>query len=174
MNETMPESRPGHRILVVAAGSSLREESAAALRAVGYHAEGTGDVESGWSALCRQGYELLIVDRILPGKSGLRLVLRMSRANLTTPVVLVTEDSSPFDPQTHRQFRLVTVLPRPFGVERLLKVVCVILQNEQPAKREPSRVPLIGAGTNSPRHPGRNLKKRVRLSSARPAAHHAK
>ena len=90
--------QPGssRRILLVAADAPFREGSVSALCEAGYCAEGECDAELAWEALSRQGYELVVVDHRLPGRSGLRLVLRMSHANLTLPVVLVTEALSPF------------------------------------------------------------------------------
>jgi DNA-binding response OmpR family regulator len=149
-NSDRPEA--SSRILLVAADIAFREWSASALRKAGYCAEGACDAEEAWEALRRHGYELLVVEHKLPGRSGLRLVLRMNHANLTLPVVLVTEAPVTFDRRSHRLLRSVTVLPRPFGADRLIEIVLMSLRSAQPAKHVQRPLPVIEDGTNSPRH----------------------
>ena len=168
MNRSFAPSGNSRRILLVAADVKFREWSESALCDAGYSADGEASAESAWSALRQCGYELLVIDHRLPGCSGLRFVLRLRTANVALPVVLVTEALLPFAPQAHRSLHAVTVLPRPFGVEHLLKIVLATFQSARPWAPAPTsaRVPLLEAGTVPPRHPVRAALRRLRRSPA--------
>jgi DNA-binding response OmpR family regulator len=150
MNKNFEQIGVSRRILLVAADKIFREWSASTLREAGYCAHCRDGAEAGWEELCRCAYRLLIIEQKLPGKSGLRLVLKMGQTKLTLPVLLITASPLPFDPQTHRELRSVTVLPRPFDADRLLEIVCVTLRSVHPAKPVLSRLPLINTGDDSP------------------------
>lgn len=136
-------SRADRRVLLVASDRKLRERNAAALRTAGYQAAIESDAEAAWAALGRHGYELLVLDHHLPGESGLRFVLRMRHANLTLPVILVTEASILFDLQTHQQLHSVTLLSGPFEAERLVELVHLALLSAPLVEPVEGRLSLI-------------------------------
>jgi len=143
------------RILLVTADTAVREMNASALRAAGYCPDGEGDTEVAWEALCRHGYELLLIYHKLPGESGLRLVLRMSQAHLTLPVVLVLDSPLSFDPRTHHRLHALTILTVPFSAEHLVETVFLTLQGASSTRSVAPRLPWIEAGANSRRHVSR-------------------
>ena len=168
MSRSFAPSGTSRRILLVADDEKFRDWSESALCDAGYSADSEANAEGAWSALRQRGYELLVIDHRLPGRSGLRFTLRLRSANLTLPVVLITDAALPFAPQEHRSLHAVTVLPRPFGVEHLLTIVLATFRSARPWAHAPTpaRVPLLEAGTVPPRHPVRAVLRRLRLSPA--------
>ena len=132
-------SKAPSRILVVASDLPFRDASIAHLKAAGYRSDGADDTDGAWDALHRYGYKLLVIDQKIPRGSALRFLLKISHANLSLPVVLVTEAPWPFDPRTHCRLRSVTVLPRPFTVEHLLEIILANSPNETPSGSLPQR-----------------------------------
>lgn len=147
-NETQLDGA-SRRILLVTADYSVRATSVSTLRAAGYCPDGEADTDVAWEALCRHGYELLVIDHKLPGGSGLRLVLKMSQAHLTLPVVLVIDSPLALDPRSHHRLRALTILTKPFNAERLVECVFLTLQGASATRPMASRLPLIEAGARS-------------------------
>jgi DNA-binding NtrC family response regulator len=151
MNRNTQSPRSVVRILFVASGGAFRDVNAATLREAGYLTESSSGAEEAWNTMRQRGYELLVVEQKLPGISGLRLVLRMSRAHLTIPVVLITESPQLFERRSHHLLRLVAVLPKPFGADQLVEIVVTTLRNAAPAKNVRHFVSTIeGARSFSP------------------------
>jgi DNA-binding NtrC family response regulator len=123
------------RILLVTGDRTFRDCGAAILCSAGFRAESACDAEEAWETLGQHGYELVVVEQELPGISGLRLVLRMSRSSLTLPVILITASPENFAPPSHRLLRLTNVVPKPLEGDRLLEIVAGALNNSEPAKR---------------------------------------
>jgi DNA-binding NtrC family response regulator len=152
MNRNSEQSKASRRILLVAASGTFREWSLAALREAGYCTQCVAGCDAPWEALRRTAYRLIVVEHSPPRNSGLRLVIRMSHANLTLPVLLVTEAALPLDQRAHRCFRSVTVLAKPFGADRLIEIVVATLLGAQSIRPYECLLPLIEAGGNSPHH----------------------
>ena len=126
------------RILLVEDEAELAGAIQAVLRAeqhvVDHVAEGLG----AWSLLCSElaTYNLLIVDWMLPGLSGVDLCRRLRGAGLTLPVLMLTALAD----TRHRVQGLDAgaddYLSKPFAMEELLARIRA-LQRRQPNYREP-------------------------------------
>ncbi len=82
----------------------------------------------------KQAYDIIILDRMLPGMDGLALLCRLRRQNITTPVIMVTA----MDTLQNRIEGLDTgaddYLTKPFEVEELLARIRALAR--RPAKIE--------------------------------------
>lgn len=105
-----------HRVLVADDQPAIRRLIQEILRTAGHYAD---LCENGQQALdlCAKGaYSLLILDVMMPGKTGFDVVREIRDQGLTIPVLLVTstvyEDALRFA----GEFEGVSVLPKPFSI----------------------------------------------------------
>ncbi|AJQ92958.1 phosphate regulon transcriptional regulator PhoB [Gynuella sunshinyii] len=133
----------GKTILVVDDETPIREMIAAALEMAGYHCIEAGDAQEAMSVVVDQKPDLLLLDWMLPGSSGVEICRRLKRDHLTAeiPVIMLTakgeEDhkiqgleagaddyiTKPFSPR-ELVARLKAVLRRatPPGIEEAIEV----------------------------------------------------
>lgn len=145
------QSLAAHRVLLVAGDKAFLERNASALRQAGCCVHSEDNAEQAWTTLGQHGYSLLVIDHNLPGRSGLRLAVRMRRAKLTVPVILVSEAPVPLKPREHQQLSTVTVLPRPFEDEHLHEMVLASLRHTQRDVCAQRILALAEGGPNSSR-----------------------
>lgn len=148
------------RVLLVGTDDDTRGLRETTLRDAGYLPDCAADIGEAWTAICRHGYRLLLVGHKLSGGSGLRLILRMSRAHLTLPVIFVIDGALSFEPQTHHHLQSLVVLAGPFHAQQLLATVLATLRPTQPIK--PLRTLGLIAANASPSQARPDLQKRVR------------
>jgi len=130
-------------ILIVDDESSIREMIAAALEMAGYHSLEAGDAQTALSIVVDQKPDLVLLDWMLPGVSGVEICRRLKKDDLTAeiPVIMLTakgeEDhkvqgleagaddyiTKPFSPR-ELVARLKAVLRRttPLGIESPIEV----------------------------------------------------
>ncbi len=77
------------RLLVVEDDSEIAQMLAEVLGEF-YAVELAADAERGLEVALRQHFEVMIVDRRLPGKSGIDLIAAIRRARITTPILMLT------------------------------------------------------------------------------------
>lgn len=132
---------PRARILLVEDDSVLAAGLVRGLRRAGFEVELATDGVQGTERACAPGFELVILDLMLPERDGFE-VLRQVRARSTVPIIVVTARTDL--PDRLRAFSLgaVDYLPKPFFVEELLARIQARLS--LPAS-EPQRV-VEGAG----------------------------
>lgn len=83
----MTEPRP--RVLVVDDESQMVSIVAFALETQGFQPDVARSAEQGWRMLCAEHYDLVVLDVMLPGASGIQLCERL-RAESEVPVILLT------------------------------------------------------------------------------------
>jgi two-component system, OmpR family, response regulator len=79
----------GKRLLLVEDDGGLASSLAARLRANGYVVEHQADGREGLAEALRQDFDVLVVDRMLPGMNGVELVKAL-RQRKDTPVIYLT------------------------------------------------------------------------------------
>lgn len=95
------------------------------LEAEGYSVEGAGDGRSGLARAVADDWDLVLLDLLLPGLSGLRLLEELHRRRPDMPVLILSARS---DLQTKlRGFALgaIDYVPKPFALDELLARVRV-------------------------------------------------
>ena len=78
------------RILLVEDDTELAEEICAELSSCGYLAMYQGNGLNGFYEAARENFDLLILDRLLPGMDGLTIVKKLRWAGVSTPVLLLS------------------------------------------------------------------------------------
>jgi DNA-binding NtrC family response regulator len=84
----MPEKKG--KILVIDDEAEIRESLETLLNLEGYHVETAADGESGLRALESKLYDLVLLDLMLPDRSGLEVLEALRKRDSETPVVVLT------------------------------------------------------------------------------------
>jgi DNA-binding response OmpR family regulator len=125
------ETNPRQRILVVDDHYAVRLFSTELLMDSGYEADAAEDGEVAWDALQLNDYDLLITENKMPKVSGVGLLKKMFAAQMTLPVIMVSE-TMPMD-ELKRQpwLQVEAMLEKSYAVAELLATVRnVLLAND--------------------------------------------
>lgn len=113
---------------------SIRDIEMYALSSAGFEVRGFEDGTSFWEALKEASPELVILDIMLPGEDGLKLLARMksSPEYRHIPVILATAKSQEYDRIRGLEMGAEDYLVKPFGVMEMVARVKAILRRLQP------------------------------------------
>jgi DNA-binding response OmpR family regulator len=115
----MPESSRA-RVLVVEDDLAIRRGVAMNLRAEGYHVLEAGDGDTGLKMALEESPDLLILDIMLPGMSGLDLLQMLRDQAVTIPVIILSARDRPHDKVEGLELGADDYVTKPFGVRELL------------------------------------------------------
>lgn len=116
------------RILIVEDNPSQLELLTRLLESEGFQVDGYGDGNSGYYALSTGGYDLAILDRLLPELDGVSLLRKYRSQRGTTPVILLTALSTVGDRVAGLDAGADDYLAKPFAPEELLARVRALLR----------------------------------------------
>ncbi|MDN3563577.1 response regulator transcription factor [Paeniroseomonas aquatica] len=119
---------PEAHVLVVEDDAAMRHLIARLLRENGFRSTGVRDGREMWETLRNTEVDLILLDIMLPGASGLELLrgLRAERGSL--PVVMVTAKGAEADRVLGLDLGADDYLPKPFGRRELLARVRAVLR----------------------------------------------
>jgi len=105
-----------------------------ALRATGFEAEGFSNGGEFFSALQATRPELVLLDVMLPGESGLSILkrLRASSATRKIPIIMVSAKGTEYDKVAGLDSGADDYLAKPFGVMELVSRVRAVLRRASP------------------------------------------
>ncbi len=135
----MPTSPAAGHILVVDDEPSVRESVGYALEQEGFEVTLAKDGEDAKSKLNGIEYDLLILDIMMPGKSGLD-ICREVRSESPVPIILLTAKDAEVDKVVGLEVGADDYVTKPFSVRELLGRVRAQLR-----RRELDRAPLAQA-----------------------------
>ena len=116
------------RLLVVEDDETIREGLGEALRGQGYAVELAADGYGGERALKRGGFDLVILDQMLPGPSGLDLLRDLRATDAGTAILILTAKSDEVDKVLGLEFGADDYVTKPFGLRELLARVRALLR----------------------------------------------
>ena len=120
------------RILVVEDEAHIAEGLQFNLEAEGYEVELVGDGLAAVERLGRApGFDLVILDLMLPGLGGFQVVRRMRAAGNLTPVLILTAKDDPEDVVRGLEDGADDYLAKPFRLEELLARVRGVLRRRR-------------------------------------------
>jgi len=122
-------SRP--RILLIDDDANVRDVLEHLLASFGHECQTAADAISGLARFAAGGWDLLLVDIVMPGTSGWALVEAIRRRAPTVPVALITGLNQPAVLQRARTWGL-PVIAKPFRADALQAVVVKALQDAPP------------------------------------------
>jgi CheY-like chemotaxis protein len=123
------QSPPPHRILMVEDDPDILRISAKVLIRDGYQVITAEDGLVGWKTLRANKFDLVITDHNMPKLTGLELVTKIRRANMTVPVILASGSLPTEELERHPWLQLAATLLKPFTNSQLLETVKSALRN---------------------------------------------
>ena len=120
------------KILIVEDEAAIARFVELELRHEGYAVDKTEDGRSGLDQALAEAYDLILLDIMLPGLSGLE-VLRRLRREKDTPVILLTARDTVMDKVSGLDMGADDYITKPFAIEELLARIRTALR-KRPAK----------------------------------------
>ena len=120
-------------ILTVEDDAAIRRGVVDAVRFAGHEAIEAADFVSGCEAALRREYDLLLLDLVLPGGSGLELLKRLRLSRPLTPVIILSAKGEEADRVRGLRGGADDYVVKPFGLQELLARVEAVL------RRSPAR-----------------------------------
>ena len=108
------------RILIIEDEEKMARMVARVLREEGYVAETAGDGRTGLGRALDDSFDLLIVDWMLPERSGVQIVRGLRAAEVGTPVLMLTARDQVEDRVEGLDAGADDYLPKPFALPELL------------------------------------------------------
>lgn len=124
------------RILVVEDDQMLREAVVAVLREEEYAIHETGSGEEGLYLALQDIHDLLVLDIMLPGISGLEIVKALRAQNISVPVLFLTAKDSVQDRVIGLNSGADDYLVKPFAIPELVARVKALLRRTGAAGKE--------------------------------------
>ena len=119
------------RILIVEDEAELALLIVQVLREEGYAAETAGDGRSGLARALAEDFDLLILDWMLPDRSGIQVVRGLRAAELGVPVLMLTARAQIEDRVEGLDAGADDYLPKPFAFAELLARVRALTRRPQ-------------------------------------------
>ncbi len=108
------------RILIIEDEEKMARMLARVLREEGYVAETAGDGRTGLSRALDDSFDLLLVDWMLPERSGVQIIRGLRAADVHTPVLMLTARGQVEDRVEGLDAGAYDYLPKPFALPELL------------------------------------------------------
>ena len=119
------------KILIVEDEAAIARFVELELRHEGYAVDKTEDGRSGLDQALAETYDLILLDIMLPGLSGLE-VLRRLRREKDTPVILLTARDTVMDKVSGLDMGADDYITKPFAIEELLARIRTALRKRPP------------------------------------------
>lgn len=140
------ELQPVHppRILLVEDDAELAEEIRAELAACGYQVELAATGPDGLAEATRRSFDLLVLDRLLPGMDGLAVLRDLRAAGVSTPVLVLSALGAVDERVKGLKAGGDDYLAKPFAFSELIARVEALLRRPLPSAATVLRVgPLV-------------------------------
>jgi len=129
------------RVLVVEDDARFRDLLRRALAGDGYAVDATGDADEALGLLAVAPYDLILLDVMLPGTTGLELCSRLRQTRNDTPILLLTARDAIEDKVSGLDCGADDYLTKPVAFPELFARMRVLLR-----RRDGRRDPLLRAG----------------------------
>lgn len=128
---------PGPSLLLVDDDIRLRDLLQRYLDSQGFHVRAVADGTQMQQALDRGHYDLIVLDLMLPGESGLDLCRRLRGQGDATPVVMLTAKGDEVDRIVGLEIGADDYVPKPVNPRELLARIRAVLRRTAPAPGAP-------------------------------------
>ncbi len=128
-------------ILLVEDEAALRMTLGDRLRAEGYGVDYAATGDEGLDKATRLPFDLVILDVMLPGLSGLRVCEEIRAAGLITPILMLTAKGQTTDKVAGLKIGADDYVTKPFDMQELIARVEALLRRA-PARSAPAAEPL--------------------------------
>ena len=125
------------RILIIEDDASLTELLAYGLEAENFTVDICHDGQEGLILALQNMHDMILLDRMLPGMPGEKILQRIRKNNVTTPVIFITALGEPMEKIAGLDLGADNYLVKPFDDEKLAEVLArAVGQYEDNRKRE--------------------------------------
>jgi DNA-binding response OmpR family regulator len=137
----------GHKILVIEDSVDIADLVALHLGDLGCDVKVAGDGLSGLQLARAGGYDLIVLDLMLPGLEGLEVCRRLRGEVDYTPILMLTAKSSEIDRVLGLEIGADDYLTKPFSIRELVaRVKAILRRTEMLAKDQPKEDPRVVVG----------------------------
>ncbi len=136
-----------NKILVIEDSVDIADLVALHLGDLGCEVKVAGDGASGLQLARAGGYDLIVLDLMLPGLDGLEICRRLRAEADTTPILMLTAKSAEIDRVLGLEIGADDYLTKPFSIRELVaRVKAILRRSEMLAKNPPKEAPRIDIG----------------------------
>ena len=121
------------KILIIEDESNISDFVKMELEYEGYEAEISEDGKEGLIKALREDYELIVLDLMLPGISGLEVCRRLKKEK-DIPVIMLSAKDSVMDKVAGLQIGADDYIAKPFAIEELIARIQVIFRRAEKVK----------------------------------------
>ncbi len=133
------------KILVVDDEQNMRTGLKDNLEFEGYEVHTANDGEQGLKKILDNSYNLIILDVMMPKKSGFDVCKEVRKAGITTPVILLTAKGEEIDKVVGLELGADDYVTKPFSLRELLaRVKAILRRGENLVMNESAREVKIG------------------------------
>lgn len=123
------------RLLVVEDELALRRGLEDSFREEGYDVTVCSDGDEARAVMLERHFDLMVLDLMLPGRSGLELLKELRESGQSTPVLLLTARSDESDKVLGLELGADDYVTKPFGLRELLARVRALLRRNGQVSR---------------------------------------
>ena len=123
------------RILVAEDDHNIRTGLIDTLESEGYHAAGAADGIQALKMFEKDKYDLVILDIMMPGKSGYDVCREIRSQNEDVPVIMLTAKGEEIDKVVGLQLGADDYITKPFGVHEFLARISAVLRRSMRSKK---------------------------------------
>jgi len=126
------------RILIIEDEAGLRLTLSDRLRSEGYEVDTASDGNSGYEKALAGGYDLILLDVMMPGKNGFDVCRDLRQQSVSTPVLMLTARGQTIDKVLGLKIGADDYLTKPFETMELLARIEALLRRRPAAGAEAS------------------------------------
>lgn len=119
------------KILMVDDDSRMRELLQRYLSEQGFSIKTVADGKEMDAALSADGFDLLVLDLMLPGEDGLAICRRLRSNNMTAPIIMLTARGDEVDRIIGLEMGADDYLPKPFNPRELLARINAVMRRHE-------------------------------------------
>lgn len=132
------------RILVVEDDPAIRRGVLQTLRFSGYEVMEAADGREGLARALEGGFDLLLLDLVLPVTEGLEILRQVRAQNAATPVIILTAKGDESDRVKGLKLGADDYVVKPFGVAELMARIEAVLRRSPARPADPMALPVPG------------------------------
>jgi len=111
------------RILIIEDHPNLLQSLQRGLELMQYEVAAAESGEEGLLLAAKHDFDLLILDLMLPGKSGFEVLAELRQAGFLRPILVLTAKDAPDDRRRVKELGADGFLPKPFAFSDLMQQV---------------------------------------------------
>jgi two-component system, OmpR family, response regulator RegX3 len=139
------------RVLIAEDEQAIADSIAYALRSEGFDVKAVADGETALAEARSDGYDVLVLDLMLPGISGIEVCRRL-RAESAIPIVMLTARTSEVDRVMGLDAGADDYVPKPFSMAELVSRIRAILRRRELDLGERGQLRVGGLEVDLQRH----------------------